>query len=247
LPFALIEIAFRNAVDRGLCDNHPAAENWLLEAGHHEDGLSAIDVTGRSCFRGERDDGTLDDPIAEAARMAKRQIERDIISRDDLIAHLMMGFWVHRCPDALAGDLGLDVWAIVANGYGPPLDSPEHFKSAMTRLLRMRNRVAHHEALLFRAKHVFSRQGDAKTGADLVTSLQSAIPKFLGDVELTVRTASLLAASPSVARLLEAVEPNIRTDIAPLEATLTRERQRLRELRDARVASRRAERARESS
>lgn len=241
LPFALIEIALRNAIDRALCENHPAGTSWLLDAGLSEDGLVALDVTGKTCFRGRRSDGTTDDPVAEAARMAGLQLGRDVISRDDLIAHLMMGFWVHRCPGALHRDPGINVWQLVSDGYAAPLDSPEHFKSVMSRLLLMRNRVAHHEALLFRAKHVFKRDGDPKVGADLVTSLQGAFPTFLNDVELAITTASTLADAPDVTRSLEVVSPTIRADVAPLEATLERERQRLRELRDARLAASRAE------
>ncbi|RDI76077.1 hypothetical protein Gocc_0496 [Gaiella occulta] len=171
--------------------------------------------------------------------MARRQLGRDVVSRDDVIAHLMLGFWVHRCPKALLADSGVDMWKLVASNYSAPLDSAEELAKVMAKLLRMRNRVAHHEALLFRAKHVFRRNGEAKQGADLVTSLLSAIPPFLKEVELTVRTAEILA--PMATKSLASVLDNVRADIGPIEASLTAERRRLREVRDARLAARLAE------
>jgi hypothetical protein len=110
----------------------------------------------------------------------------------------------------------------------------------MTRLARIRNRVAHHEPLLFRAKHVFTKTGEAKAGAALVTSLQEAIPPFLEEVQLAVDTAKTMA--PMAAKYLDPVPDVIRSEIAPFEAALRESRRALREAREARIAARQAER-----
>jgi hypothetical protein len=241
LPFSLIEIAFRNAVDRTVSHIHPAGEDWLIAAGREGDVLVAADVVGAEALRSIRDDGSPDDPIADAARMAARQVGRERISRDDLVTHLMLGFWVHRCPGALtAAEPSMDVWAGIAGELHDPFDDRDHLEKVMTRLLRTRNRVAHHEPLLFRAKHVFKKDGEAKAGAALVTSLQGAIEAFLVDVELTVETAS--ACASTAAKYIEAVPDQVRGDIAAFEAELASELRRIRGARDARLAARDAER-----
>lgn len=242
LPFSLIEIAFRNASDRAISESHPAGSGWLIASGSEGDELVATAVSGLSALRSARWDGSLEDPVADAARMASRQLSRERISRDDLVAHLMLGFWVHRCPDALAGsESPVDTWELVAARLDPPLDEPAQLKRTMTRLLRTRNRVAHHEPLLFRAKHVFAKEGNPKAGADLIASLQGAVTGFLKDVELVVATASVMA--PMAAKHIGSVPNDVRVDVAAFEAKLVAERVRLRHERDVRLAARAAERS----
>lgn len=240
LPFSLIEIGFRNAADRAVTAAHASTENWLIATGWNRGVLVAAEVTGPPTFWDTRDDGSQDDPIAEAAQMAGRQLSRAEISRDDLIAHLMLGFWVNRCPEALLAESSLDLWALIAAAQAPPLNDSEHFAKLMKHLLRTRNRVAHHEPLLFRAKHVFTRNGDPKTDAALIASLQDAIPPFLKEVELTVETAKAIA--PMAEKYLDPVPDLIRAEIAPLEAALVAERRHYRGARAARIAAREAER-----
>jgi hypothetical protein len=242
LPFSLIEIAFRNASDRAISDSHPAADDWLLASG--KDGLELIanSVAAPAVLRGTRWDGSVEDPIADAARMASRQLGREKVSRDDLIAHLMLGFWVHRCPEALAQEEpAVATWELIAAILDDPLNDAAYLQRTMTRLLRTRNRVAHHEPLLFRAKHVFAKNGEPKQGPELITSLQGAISAFLNDVELVVATASTMA--PMAAKHIAAVPDHVRVDIAAFEAVLAAERVRLLEKREARLAARAAERA----
>ncbi len=242
MPFSLIEVAFRNAADRVISDAHASGDDWLLASGRDGDELVALDVAAPTGLIGERYDGTPDDPIAQAARMARTQLGRDRISRDDLIAHLMFGFWVNRCPDALAKDPGLRVWDLLAAHYDDPaLNNSEDLALTMTRLLRLRNRVAHHEPVLFRAKHVFTRAGDPKAPIDIVLSLQSALTNFEEEVELTVSTAKAMA--PMAARHVADVPTHVKAEIGPLGATLVKELARLRELRESRKAARKAERA----
>jgi hypothetical protein len=240
LPFSLIEIAFRNVADRAIAVAHEKGDDWLIAAGREGDVLVAIEVIAPAALQAFRQDGSQEDPVADAARMAGRQLNRERISRDDLIAHLMLGFWVRRCPAALDQESGLQVWDLVAASLDSPLDDGERLQNVMTRLARTRNRVAHHEPLLFRAKHVFTKAGEPKVGAALVSSLQEAVPPFLEEVQLTVDTAKTMA--PMAAHYLDPVPDLIRTDIAPLEATLREARRRLREARDARIAAREAER-----
>jgi hypothetical protein len=240
LPFSLIEIAFRNVADRAIAGAHERGDDWLIAAGREGDVLVAIDVIAPAALQAFRPDGSQEDPVADAAQMAGRQLNRERISRDDLIAHLMLGFWVRRCPAALHAECGLQVWDLVAASLDSPLDQGERLESVMTQLARTRNRVAHHEPLLFRAKHVFTKAGEPKTGAALVSSLQDAIPPFLEEVQLAVDTAKTIA--PMAADYLDPVPDLIRTEIAPLEATLREARRRLREAREARMTAREAER-----
>ena len=241
LPYSLIEIAFRNAADRCVTGAHKAGEDWLIQDGRDGDAFLAKSVSGAKAFRGQRDDATEDDPIGEAARMAGRQLNRDRISRDDLVAHLMLGFWVSRCPGALAAD-GIDLWKLLAANLALPLNDAARLAKVMTQLLRIRNRIAHHEPLLFRAKHVFAaKDGSPKTGATLISDLQAAIPPFLAEVALATETAKAFA--PMASKYLDAIPDQIRVEIAPLEAALAAERRRLKEAREARIAARQAERA----
>lgn len=240
LPFSLIEIAFRNNADRAVAEAHDAGDDWLLVSGRDGEDLVAAEVEAPPALRRLRGDGSRDDPIAEAARMAGSQLGRERISRDDLIAHLMLGFWVLRCPGALASDRGIDMWALIAQRLSPPLNDAHHLQKVMIHLLRTRNRVAHHEPLLFRAKHVFTKRGDPKDLPSLVTSLESAMLPFLKEVELTVDTAKTIA--PMASKYIEAIPNKIRAETASLEATLAAERLRLREAREARLAARDAER-----
>lgn len=229
-------------MDRAVSAVHPAGQDWLIAAGGVGDQLVALAVQGPPVFQSERQDGSFEDPIADAARMAGRQPPRERISRDDLIAHLMLGFWVHRCAEALASDPGLDVWNLVAANQAAPLDDGDYLAKLMSGLLRTRNRVAHHEPLMFRAKHVFNaKSGEPKTPAELVPSLQDAIPPFLTEVDLAVTTAQCIA--PDASRYLDSLPDKIRAEIAPLEAKLTLERQRLREAREVRLAAAKAKRA----
>jgi hypothetical protein len=241
LPFSLVELAFRNAVDRAVTAAHDLGSDWLIAEGIDGASLIAAAVKGPAEFWGPRDDGTDHDPIAEAARRAADQPDRERISRDDLVAHLTFGFWVHRCgPGLEAQKPTLAVWELTSAELGAPLEDPESLRKVMGRLLRTRNRVAHHEPLLFRTKHLFRRDGSPKNAAELVTSLEGRIPGFLAEVDLAVETA--VAMAPMAARFLEAVPDQIRGDVGPLQAAVAAERRRLREARDARLAARQAER-----
>jgi hypothetical protein len=239
LPLSLIEIAFRNTADLAIAELHPRGADWLIDAGREGEVLVARHVVGPASFLSVRSDGAPDDPVAAAAMMASQQLDREEISRDDLIAHLMLGFWAVRAPHGLRTADGLDCFAQIASGLDAPFNEGTHLERVMVNhVLRTRNRVAHHEPLLFRAKHVFTRHGDPKTGADLVTSLESAIQKFLEEVEVTVDTARALA--PMASGYLVSVPDVVRDDLAPLQTRLAGLREELKAARDTRRAERRA-------
>jgi len=96
LPLSLAEVGFRNAADRALSTSQERGEDWFISAGKDGEALRAANVAGLECFRLTADDGSFDDPVADAATRASTHLSRDVISRDDVIAHLMLGFWVVR-------------------------------------------------------------------------------------------------------------------------------------------------------
>lgn len=245
LPVSLVEIAFRNHADAALIAAHPRGANWLLAGGEAggEAGnvLEAALVTGPDSFQGTRDDGTVEDPIVMAARMASRQLGRAMIVRDDLVAHLMLGFWVVRVPRGLkSSNPTLDLFDLVADRLGTPLDNGSKLEKLMVNdILRIRNRLAHHEPLLFRAKHVFAKKtGAAKTGAALVDSLLGAIEKFAKETDSVLKTARAMA--PMAAEHLDGTSEELRADVEPLKTLLIERRDDLRLHRDERRAARRS-------
>jgi len=111
-------------------------------------------------------------------------------------------------------------------------------KLMQTDILLTRNRVAHHEPVLIRAKHVFDRNtGEAKTGNELVTSLQGALDKFERLARTVDQTARIMA--PMAAATLDAIEAELHGDLRPLRERLQSKRAQLTALRDARRAERR--------
>jgi hypothetical protein len=173
--------------------------------------------------------------------MASQHLGRSEISRDDVIAHLMFGFWVVRVPRALEIEkLRIDVFELVADELPPPLDDGATLRESLEdEVLPLRNRVAHHEAVLFRAKHVFAKKtGLAKTGTDLISSLTSRVPKFHEQVELVGTTAQAMA--PMAEGYLNDMAASVRTDLEPLQKLLDERREELRRLSEERRAARRS-------
>ena len=243
LPVSLIEIAFRNLADAAICAIHPAGPGWLIATGQNEDGsIDPNRLAGPAWLHMERDDGSIEDPVRIAGGMAQRHSGRGVIGRDDLIANLMLGFWVNRVPEGLeAGADGhppLDVFAAVAQRLGPPVDTGCALRDCMVDdILRIRNRLAHHEPLLFRRKHLLHKKTQKpKSDADLVTSLQGAIESFRREAEEVVEIARAMA--PLASDHLDLVSEQIASDLDPLAARLAEERAKLREAREARRASR---------
>jgi len=240
LPISLVEIGFRNAADRAVSRAHPGHDDWFLESGRTGPDLIAANVVGPASFRGARHDGTLDDPIAEAAQMAARQLGNTVISRDDVIAHLMLGFWVGRCPESLQGGSKLDYWELVAHEFGPPLSDSQTLKSTLSKLALTRNRIAHHEPLLFRRKNIYNGE-EAMSGAELIVSLENALAAFRREVELLTATANVIV--PVAVKDLEPVAQQVDTAVEPLSTAISAERERFRKARQARLEARAASRA----
>jgi hypothetical protein len=241
LPLSLIELAFRNYADAALTAHHPRGSNWLLDKAHSGP-LVAAELRGPQAFNGKGDDGTTEDPIVTAARMASHHLGRNEISRDDLIAHLMFGFWVVRVPRALEIErVAIDVFQLVADELSPPFDEGSTLRETLEdEVLPLRNRVAHHEAVLFRAKHVFAKKtGLPKTGADLITSLISRVAKFHEQVELVATTATAMA--PMASDHLDGVPGSVRADLEPLEQLLAERRDELRRFTEERRAAKRTD------
>jgi hypothetical protein len=243
LPLSLIEIAFRNATDRVLCASHPDQARWLATAGAQENGLYVAKlVEGQPFVQRAVDGGAVDDPVATSARLAAQQLGRDIISRDDLIAHLTFGFWSVRVPEGLSStSQPIDTFELVSEDLARPLGMAtgiELRERIVQDVLPYRNRVAHHEPLLFRAKHVFDRKtGEPKNGLALVDSLLGALDKFDRGALRILEIATVLApmASAHIAPLRE----ELGADLGPFRDHLVETRDRLREERNLRRAAQR--------
>lgn len=96
LPLVLIEISWRNLVDRILIDKHPAAEWWFIDAppapGSETFGADSL-IAGPQWLQPR-----LDDPILAAARAFQRHVRASQMRRDDMVAHLTFGFWALGVP-----------------------------------------------------------------------------------------------------------------------------------------------------
>lgn len=242
LPVSMIEIAFRNLADVAISRAHPKGANWLFETGQKPDGsINGYSITGPTWLRMQRGDGSVEDPVRIAGGMAQTHSSRGEIQRDDLIANLMLGFWVVRVPEGLAvatpASPALDVFALVAELLKPPLDDAAALKRHMVNdILRIRNRLAHHEPLLFRRKHTMQKKTQAaKQGHELVSSLQGAIRSFRGEAEKVVSAARIMA--PIASEHLDLVMAQLTADLDPLDERLEAERLKFKTEREARLAA----------
>lgn len=234
LPISLVEVVFRNRADRVVSEFRPEGKAWLFDKDGGSDVFRAADVVGAPWLYSKRDDGTVEDPVRIAARMAAVQSQRDEITRDDVIAYLMLGFWTVRVPKSLQDQL--DVFEGIASDLPAPIETGEQLQQVMVHNIhRIRNRIAHHEPLLFQRKHVIeSKTGVEKSGLGLIDSLQGAINAFMNEADKVVQVAKAMV--PAAATHLDSVLPRLRGDIEPLATKLDQEAARLRKAREARIA-----------
>jgi hypothetical protein len=270
IPLSLIEIAFRNAVDKVVQAAHPAGEAWLCDA--RGDDINWGTVSGRPIFQRRRPDEDLSvgeaaesgapeldeessrvvvdveddeddsapDPVALAARMAARH-GRSIVTRDDVVAHLMFGFWTFRGPAGLRNEEPpIDVYALLTEHFQGRLGTPRTLEDLMvSEILMIRNRVAHHEPVLIRWLHIFDKKtGEARRGNDLVTSLQGAVTKYERRVDTVIDTAKEMVAI--AADELEQLAAQIAADIKPLKERLATKLEENKAAKEARKAERQA-------
>ena len=241
LPLSLIEIAFRNYVDQEISRVHSRGELWLIADTAAGGIMKASAIAGAPFLCRIRDDGSHDDPVAATARETALLLSKKEISRDDLVAHLMLGFWVVRVPQAFeASNPKLDVFDLVAAHVSLPLAGRSEFRKLMiNKILRIRNRLAHHEPVLFRGKHVFAaKTGEAKLGLDLVTSLLGAVAKFEKESTTVLDTAKLMV--PMATNHLDHVAEHIAADLKPIKEKLEKRRIDLTPQRDERREVRRS-------
>lgn len=236
LPISLIEVAFRNLADRAIGRWHPNGASWFF-AEEVGDVLDAPSVGGAKWLHLVRDDGSVEDPVRIAARKSSAQTQRTEITRDDVVAHLTLGFWITRVPAALDGQV--DVFDLIASGLPAPLDSGDRLRRLMVRdVLRIRNRIAHHEPLLFRRKHVIlPKSGEERHGADLVVSMQGALRVFQREAVEIVEGAKAMV--PAARAQLDGVLAQLKADVEPLATRLDVERERMKAEREARRAAKR--------
>lgn len=248
LPLSLIEIAFRNAVDGLVSTAHPAGGAWLCDGAEAD--AEVVDwsaIRGRAILRrttseeaaAEEDDSPVD-PVAVASRMAARH-DPESVTRDDVVAHLMLGFWVFRAPGSLLKDEPpIDVYELLARHYDGAFGGAAKLRDLMSGdILLTRNRVAHHEPMLIRTRYIFDKKtGEPRRGNDLVTSLLGALGKFRRLTDTIVSTAAAMA--PMAADELDALKRQVDADTAPLETTLQTRLEELKRAKEGRKAERRA-------
>ena len=203
--------------------------------------MEATTIAGAPFLCRVRKNGGYDDPVAAAARETARLLSRKKISRDDLVAHLMLGFWVVRVPEAFeASNPKLDVFGLVAARVSLPQADRTAFRKLMiNKILRIRNRLAHHEPVLFRGKHVFAAKTcEAKLGLDLVTSLLGAVATFEKEAMTVLDTAKLMV--PMAMNHLDHVAEHVAADLKPIKERLEERRIDLTPQRDERREVRRS-------
>ncbi len=242
VPLSLIEIAFRNAADSLLSAAHHRGPSWLFAEDLPAKGsFDAATVRGAEAFRVAGGTTLADaDPVQGAAVMAGK-LARPRITRDDVIAHLMLGFWVVRVPEGLKGEESpISLFESLAAYFDHKLGDGDALEKRMeTDILTTRNRVAHHEPVLIRAKHVFdTNTGEAKAGNELVTSLEGAIEKFQRLSTTIIEAARIMA--PMAGTALGQVSAQLTEDLVPLQEQLRTKRAQNKALRDARRTERRA-------
>lgn len=238
LPLSLAEIGFRNAADHVLRTYHPLGANWLFDYAPAGPQLIVGETRGHDLVRSLRSDGSTDDKVAEAARSAGLHLGRTTLSRDDVIANLMLGFWVAHAPVALPPTDCGSLWELIAVGRPVPFDNARKLQRAFDSAAYLRNRVAHHEPLLFRNKHVTEDRGD-KVGLQLVGSLESAIQAFRIDATKTVDLAK--AFCPMAVQRLDGLLQEVDAALGPLEERIADRRGQLAEARAKRKASMRGQ------
>lgn len=247
LPLSLIEIGFRNAVDGVVCDAHSAGKAWMCEGAESEaDVADWGTVTGRKVLcsapgengNEDEEDDNPRDPVAAASRSAALH-NPEGVTRDDLVAHLMLGFWVFRAPNRLLSAApALDVYSLLTEKYEGVFGTSKTFRGRMSQILDTRNRVAHHEPVLLRSHHIFHKKtGAAYAGNELVTSLQGATEKFLGLRDKIIDTALQMA--PVATQELEELRTQIATDLEPLQTLLHERYEENKKAREIRKAERR--------
>lgn len=250
LPYSLIELGFRNTADRVIVANHASGEDWLIAAGRVGRELIAADVRGAEALLRKREDDSQggpvpatreedspDDPVREAARMAAGQLARERILRDDVIAHLMLGFWVNRCPLALA-PAGLNFWNLIAAEVPGLQVRGNKLKDVMLALLRTRNRIAHHEPLIIRSKDVLTKKNEPRPTVNLIEALQVSLTRFTKRVQVATDVATALA--PVAKKYLATVPGQVAEDLLPLVTSLAARQSQLLEDQAARAANRAA-------
>lgn len=128
---ALGEVFLRNALDSAMTENVEVGEDWLVAGSD----LLCPQAVGR---------------IEQAQRRA--QAASGTSSHDEAVARLGLGFWVHL----LAAEHTHGLWVPVLRHAFPHLKprSRERVFDRGLRMLRLRNRVAHHEKVITRRPEV---------------------------------------------------------------------------------------------
>ena len=213
----VIELAYRTRFDEIAAQRHPRGAAWLFD-------VPVAQTIDARVARGANDLTLAGrDAVDAAIERTRRQLGRDLIERDEVVARLPLAFWIHvstkgkhRGVPTLVGPPG---WSIVE-------------------IWQLRARIAHHEPVLFLEKHVFDRgTGDPKTGLALIDSIAGAITTFLRRIERSAWAVGELA--PEFAATIDPAVAATHADLAMLVDRLEVRGGELRLLRDERRARRR--------
>jgi hypothetical protein len=220
LPMVLVEVAWRNLIDRTMTEQHPAESGWLL-AEPPPPGDSRFRIDGVRApgwlYSPEADD--LDSVRAAADAFAAHvQGHAGTMSRDDLVAHLMFGFWALALPKrALTHEPPIDLYEHASGVLGAEdeaLANPKTLRGRFTEMVALRNRIAHHESVVFRARSVFSKAGEQQPPLAILRNVRAGLDDFDGKVGRLVALATALA--PLSAEMLGEITTSIQAHSAPL-------------------------------
>lgn len=232
LPLVLIEISWRNLVDRILIDEHPAAEWWFLDSspapGSETFGADSL-IAGPRWLQGR-----ADDPILAAARAFQRHVRASQMRRDDMVAHLTFGFWALGVPArALELDPPIDIYQAAARRLDSDLD-PIKLRARMNEMVDLRNRIAHHEPIVLRGRAVFARDGEPQPPLAILRNASQGFETFEQRVDRIRELAAVLA--PRATADVEKIPPAIRALLRPVGELIEQSRARLEAERDRRKA-----------
>jgi hypothetical protein len=227
LPIVLIEVSWRNLVDRILVEHHPSGTWWFLDQAPAPDSetFDASTVARGPAWLA----GAAGDPISASARAFQKHVRATRMRRDDMLAHLTFGFWTLGAPAAaLDLDPAIDIYTHAENHLQTGL-GPVKLRARLNEMLALRNRIAHHEPIVLRVNTTVTKAGATQPPLAILRNAANGLDTF---EQRAVRVADLAAAlAPAAKTDIAAVPIAIRTMLDPIRDAIATSRIALEERR----------------